>query len=351
MPSQAAGSACGSLGTNAAPLLPKLMALAERDGPARGNVLGSLLQVAPGDVRVLPLLIRGLDDASPGMRGNAAAVLRTFGPEAHAAVPGLQKLLMDHEPWVRFNAALALWNIARQPPSIPVFVEALKVDDETYFVPRAVCKLFGEMGPAAKEGAPALRELISHWDPNVRALARGALEKVDPADPALRERRVGVVSLPPPAVITSLPPREDAIAVPKIPIALGASIRKLRSNDRQVRFEALEELGRKGPNAREAVPFLKPLIKTEDAETRSYIAAMLADVDPTGAQSLPILVDALGDREAEVRAAALLSVRKLGPHGRSAMDSVRLALKDPDESVRRAASDALNRINVGVTNQ
>jgi beta-lactamase regulating signal transducer with metallopeptidase domain/HEAT repeat protein len=188
--SRAAGNACGNLGTDAEPLLPKLLALAGQDGPARGNVLGGLQRVAPGDKRTLPVLLRALDDVIPQIRQNAAATLREFGPEAREAVPGLQRLLNDNEPWVRFNATIALWNIARQPPSIPVFVERLKEDDNGDFVPLAICKLFGEMGPAAaKEGLPTLHELLTHWNPKVREQARAALEKVNPADPAIKEKR------------------------------------------------------------------------------------------------------------------------------------------------------------------
>lgn len=139
---------------------------------------GTRSSVALGDSRTLPVLLRALDDILPQIRWNAAAGLRKFGPEAEAAVPGLRKRLEDNEPWVRYHASIALWNIARQPPSIPRLLPFLNDDNAGEYTPLALCKLFGEMGPSAKEGIPALRELQRNWNPKVREAAMLALEKV-----------------------------------------------------------------------------------------------------------------------------------------------------------------------------
>jgi beta-lactamase regulating signal transducer with metallopeptidase domain/HEAT repeat protein len=187
--SNAACAVCRALGKDAEPLLPKVLLIAENDKLTRLSAIGSLGGMAPGDPRTLPVLIRALDDVIPHIRQNAAAGLQMFGPDAGAAVPGLQRLLKDRDQNVRFNASFALWNIARQPPSIPQLVQHLNEDESGDYVPLALCKLFREMGPAAKEAVPALRELLSHWDPKVRKEARAALEKVSPGGPALKPQR------------------------------------------------------------------------------------------------------------------------------------------------------------------
>ncbi len=135
---------CGTLttlGSNASPALPKLTALLSKEDPSeyrqneRMCEMVAIIGIAPGDPATLPSLIHGLDDAH--LRGEAIYGLGKFGPEAAAAVPGLHKCLQSSDILgMKFNAALALWRIAKEPPS-PALLKAVisqyPNDNDRYF--------------------------------------------------------------------------------------------------------------------------------------------------------------------------------------------------------------------------
>jgi HEAT repeat protein len=104
------------------------------------------------------------------------------GPAAKAAAPALREALRDPQPLARVSAATALWRVAGDAEAaLPVLREALHKGNPQYARQQALLTL-GDMGPAAKAAAPAVRDAGTDPDPYLRRSAAAALRKIDPAD-------------------------------------------------------------------------------------------------------------------------------------------------------------------------
>ncbi|MFO1501923.1 MAG: M56 family metallopeptidase [Verrucomicrobiota bacterium] len=334
----AAGQAAGQLGPDALPLLPHFLALLQNDDSEnRANLLGGLFSIAPGDRRCLPVLVRCLDDWSPGVRNNAAVALRTFGPEASNAVPRLTALAETGDVWMRFNADQALWSIARRPPRVANLLAALREDRNGGWTARRIAEICEEVGPPVNEAAPALREMVADGEPDLRAKAKAALVRMG-----------APITIAPPqsSDVSVLPTRHVPLPanLTNIPVALGPWIKKVRSRDPEVKLDAAAHLAQMGPKASAAIPSLVSLLREPDSEIRSFVAGLLADVDPEGALVTAALAAALEDPNPGVRANALVSLRKIGPPARSVLAAVRNTLTDSDDFVRVEAAAALKGI-------
>jgi HEAT repeat protein len=92
--------------------------------------------------------------------------------------------LWDEEASVRVGAALALWKIDRRRPLVlSVLTEAL--DNPNELICWIAADALGQMGPAAQEAAPALRQALRRdfRVSLVRAAVGLALERIDPQPP------------------------------------------------------------------------------------------------------------------------------------------------------------------------
>ena len=116
------------------------------------------------------------------MRFHAAITLGDIGRDGQPAVPELiHTSLWDAQAAVRLGAALALWKIDRKGPLVlDVLTEALGDANELVCWVAAEC--LGQMGPAAREAAPALRQALGK-DFRLALVKTGvrlALERLDP---------------------------------------------------------------------------------------------------------------------------------------------------------------------------
>ena len=170
------------LGRAAAPLLPRVIAfLGTNDSSARLNAICLLGNIAPGDMATLPTLIQLLNDVDDPVRQNACSVLTHFGPEAKAAIPGLHRCLKEDAIWTQFQAALALWHIAKEPPSFPLLKTAISLDENGDYVPLRILEILGELSPqfAQSEGAKSMiRQLAQSSNAEVRTNALALLDKI-----------------------------------------------------------------------------------------------------------------------------------------------------------------------------
>lgn len=180
------GNGLIALGPFAAPLVPKMLELLEKDDThARISLVVPLQSIARGDPRTLPLLIRLLDDWSSDLRASACRSLRYFGPEAREAIPALRRRLTDRSPSTRLFAAEVLWRIAQEPPSVQLLQEAIRADED--YAPFLVLETLSEQKRQTKETLALIRELEQHWNPEVRAKAQALLKEL--GEPANRQTR------------------------------------------------------------------------------------------------------------------------------------------------------------------
>jgi HEAT repeat protein len=180
--------ALGGLAWEARRLLPTLCtaledaALHDGDDGVRAAAVRAFLRAGPQPATEVGPLIDALHSELDVVRFHAAITLGDFGPRGRAAVPALiHASLWDEEPAVRLGAATALWKIdGKGPLALNVLTEALGSDNELLCWVAAEC--LGQMGRAAREAAPALRQALRREFrlSLIRAGVKLALERIDP---------------------------------------------------------------------------------------------------------------------------------------------------------------------------
>lgn len=250
-------------------------AFRDRDAVVRQHAEEGLLAARKAAVKIL---MEAMKDPDTKVRERAVAALGKLEGEAREAVPELSRSLKHQDERVRRQALFALAKIGpRQETVMPGLLEALteREADVRHF---AVVSLTS-MGKDARPAVPQLIDLLKKdGDANVREAAAFALGKIDPqADGVLavlsrawRDEERGV--------------REEALRAlakcgkPAVPTLIEA-LRKNFSND--VQIEATKALGQIGPDAKEAVPVLLPLLKDNEEEIRRVAEEALKAIDPS----------------------------------------------------------------------
>jgi thiol-disulfide isomerase/thioredoxin len=122
-----------------------------------------------------------------------AVTLPKLGPEAKGVIPSLASILQatdltavlqeraersDPRSWLLFNAAHCLAKLDPEHPQlIPAMLLWLKSPNT--FCRRGAPRVLAEIGPAAKDAIPALRQAAADSDETVRQAARQAIEKIE----------------------------------------------------------------------------------------------------------------------------------------------------------------------------
>jgi HEAT repeat protein len=224
------------------------LALGAEPGSA-GRPLTPLGADAPS---VLPLLAEHLKDRDPSVRVTALKSLCLLGPAGRPergrtkGAPLLKKWLANRE--VGAAAAGALLRLdTENKDALRLLLAALK-DHAQYRQCCEAADAVANVGPAAKEAAPALRDLMRSQYPVVQVCGAAALWRVpgdaDPAQPLLLE-------------------------------ALKQSS--------SVRDVAARKVGEVGPAARAAVPSLLELRNHPEAHLREIAADAVRKIDPAAA--------------------------------------------------------------------
>lgn len=127
----------------------------------------------------VPVLIPNLKDPELDVRWTTAKALDHIGPDAKAALPALAELLKDSEPQTRSVAAEAIWAIGADPAVVPAL--AAIVQDPEAEVQAYALRALHDLGPAAKEAVPSLKQAYKSDDPRIREAVGKALKQIDPA--------------------------------------------------------------------------------------------------------------------------------------------------------------------------
>ena len=200
-----ATEALGKIGPAAAPAVPRLLEAAQ-SADQRASVLPTLTAIGKGATAALPKLYEWLNDPANDVRASAATALAAIETDDAKALAALIPLAADQSGRMRRAAALGLMRYgAAASPAVPALVRMLPSPNERFEAMRALkvigvhalpelkamlaindprvrmlaCESLGALGPAAKELAPKLRELVDQNN-EVHAAAKAALAKIEP---------------------------------------------------------------------------------------------------------------------------------------------------------------------------
>jgi HEAT repeat protein len=223
--------------------------LKDQDRGVRLAAAEALWQISEDAGPAVPVLVEALEDKDDRLRSHAARILGEVGTAARAALPALRAVLADKGAGaaVRIAAAEAVWRInADVRAAVPVLIEALKSKDDQRRSHAA--SVLREIGAAAVDAAPALRELLEEdtIDSAVRLSAAEALWQIT---------------------------HDVRTAMPVL-------IETLQNDEKDARIEAAAILEKIGPAAKDAVPALGEALNDPDEEVRSAAARALKAVDP-----------------------------------------------------------------------
>jgi HEAT repeat protein len=149
-----------------------------------------------------------------------------------------------------------------------------------------------------------------------------------------------------------------AIGAPAKPILMEA-LEDESPAVRSAAAEALWSIGQhKGADLRDAVPVLIESLRDSDAWVRFCSASALGNIGPDARDAVPSLIPLLNDPEMGrqpgtrifVQPAAARALGKIGPDANAAIPALKILLGDTDAYKRREAAIAIWRINSDVTN-
>ncbi|MGA2059913.1 MAG: HEAT repeat domain-containing protein [Thermoguttaceae bacterium] len=299
----------GSLGVKASEAVgPLTELLKDKSAPVRAHAARALGEIGAPAKSAAAGLASLLKDPDETVRRQTVEALRAIRPGPQVMLPLLSKLLEDSDPGVQMRILQAIAEAG--PAAVPGLIQALKNDKTTYWA----CIVLREIGPAAKDAAPALAEKLKDPRPEIRreaALALGALNEA--AIPVL------------PQIAAALDDEDARTAATfimgqlgKIPANAEAKIRaNAASDDKFLSTISLWTLARVHPEdkelRRQATVQLAERLKDQDPFVRVAAARALTALPPAPEITLPILEKALKDADTTTIQHALDALASLGP--------------------------------------
>ena len=365
----------GSLGAKASVAVgPLVELLADKSPAVRAHAAWALGEIGAPAKSAAPQLASLLTDADDGVRRQAVEALRAIRPGPQVMLPLLAKLLEDSDPGVRMRILHAMAEAG--PAAVPGLIEALKNDKTTYW---AIIVL-REIGPAAKDAAPALAEKLKDPRPEIRreaALALGALNeaaipvlpqiaaalddedartaatfimgqlgKIPPnaeakirANAASDDKFLSTISL---WTLTRVHPEDKELRRQ----ATEQLVERLKEQDPFVRVAAARALAALPPAPEITLPIWEKALKDADATTIQHALDALASIGP---QAVPRLVDILKHYK-ELRMQVAYTLGQIGPGAAAATDALAALASDEDFNVSTEAVLALGKIGPGAAN-
>jgi HEAT repeat protein len=335
----------------------------------RKAVFRALLEMGPEAERQLvekgvPLLIEGLKDPDPEVRGGTIEALEVIGPGAKAACPHLVELLKTAGGQDESELVIIEPGVARRERK-----RLLASGGEN------VREILSALENIGKDSAPALLPLLKDGNPMTRSRAAKALSGsrrlVEPAVPDLLKalddpywpvRAAAAYALAlarsdAPSVIGPLSKclkdpagwvrRAAAYALghlgPKAKQAIPALQTALADEDSTVALEAAGALLKMGVNPKEPVTLCVRLVQSDDAYGRGQVQAVLKLLGPKDAESAPALRPLLNHEEVAVRLIAAEALAQFGPdEARAVVPSVLEWIRDREHGEK--ALDLLGRM-------
>ncbi len=282
-----------SIGEPAVPAL--IEGLSKYDAKHGVYVLYTLHNMGPSASAAVPTLIKILNGNDRPLAVQAAQSLPRFGPEAKQATSHLLAgLKIDHAVF-RLACADALSQIDADqiPHAISPLIEVLRrgnVNEK-----QQVLALLARFGAQAKPAIPTLHDLLKTEPLPMRVTIAGTLNLID-------RKQIGPAM---PSLIEALNAKQEHHAMQRIAVRLLASV---------------------GPDAKDAVPALKELLKASlkgQGISSSTVIDCLKKVDAK-ADVMPAVIEALNSKNADEREDASFAVQDF--LGVSALDSLEAAI-------------------------
>ncbi len=306
----------------------------------------------------LPEWLAGLDSRDAAVRRSAAFALGKLGPDGYRGVPGLvRRLGQDPDAGVREAAAAALGDVAAATrgggralwgDAGAALQKALREDADPR-VKRSAAYALGCFGSNAEGAAGALRQALKDGSASVRQNAAWALGKLgfaadaeaagdlcdllsDPAAAVRRDAAGALGELGRPRGVVGVAPLLRLAKAEKSPVVLKTAL------------DALAKLA--GPDHRNGVAALTPLLKNDDPEIARAAAFVMGNVggEPAVA-ALPVLRQALRDDDPVVQGLAAAALAGIGPEAEPAVLDLADALGEGrSPEVRRNAAIAIGHL-------
>jgi HEAT repeat protein len=364
-----AARSLGTIGAPAKGATESIIALlADPEQSVRRQAIDALKAIRPGPKVSIPLFVKLMQDADPGVRlrvmgavadaGGAAVpalvealkndaaaywailILRDIGPDAAGAVPALVQKLKDRRPEIRREATLALAAIG-SPDAVAKIAPLLK--DEA--AATAATYALGTIGKVPAQAESIVRANANSKDQLLKTTSLWALARVHPNDLKLMQAAVTelVARLKDPDPFVRAAAARALATLPPNPAIAGPIFEKaLAGADATTTHYLLDTLAGLGPPV---VPKLIGALKHEPL--RAQIAYILGQIGPPAASATPSLAKLLGDPDPNVAMEAAYALGKIGPGAKAAVPALVEVLKHPDDKPTHAAAFALGMIGGG----
>lgn len=271
------------------------------------------------------------------------AACLAWATAANAIADDLEKLTKDIGSSDKEVCLCAIDDLGKRgadaKSAVPELVKALCCEDGEICWHAA--RTLGSIGPDAKAAVPALVKALDHDDPNVRAYAAYALGKVGSDSDDVVDALINK------AFDKSLPVRKACLGAlrtinPPVEKTLPVVLKILDEADPAIVLPALNTVAEEG---KKAVPRLCEVLKHEKG---CYWACLvLAEIGPDAKDAVPLVKDLLKREDPDVRLQALVTLGEIGPASKTAVPDIVKALEtDEFEGVRYAAAFALGKIGL-----
>lgn len=334
---EAAAESIPLLDPHAKDALPRIRELLKHSDPSRRALAMQILVDVQGKTKeTMDVLLGMFDDPQAKVRSTTAFQLARWGRKrsAQPAVPSLLKRLDDPDAYCRLEVAKALWTIAKKEkevvtvlkselknPDAEIRLKALQFLNEVKNAPAA---MFDELvttarqeqdpeirslavlslGTCGKRAVPILMTFLDIPDESVKTAATRALGTIGPdareaaprlvtqARRALADSDLGQASL-------------EALGRIKSEQTVPGLLALLDGAGREFEIKVIATLGKIGPDAKEAIPRLLPLLDHQDPEIK--VAATIALGCMGHAGVVDALIELLDEREPEEPVPRLIS--------------------------------------------
>jgi HEAT repeat protein len=247
--------ALGKMGPDAA--IGLIPALNRHDKEVRQQAALALKELGPHAVFALDPLVAALRDPDEDVRRYAAYAIGGIGSAAQSALPALLKVAKDPSSRVREKVADALPLIAPKSPQVVAALIAALEDSDGTVQAHAIMSL-GKLDEAARPAVPLMANMLG-----------SEKEYLTSGHPVTTERLSDCVA----SALGEL----GSVANEAVPALVKAASEGTHAN-----WELIPAIGKIGPGAKAALPFL-----LREATPEAAIAVV--QIDPDNAEIIPIL--------------------------------------------------------------
>jgi HEAT repeat protein len=264
----------------------------DKDGQVRYGAAAALAGM--GNVG-LPPLVKALKGSDKDTQLKVLQVLQGNHPPTRKAVPAMIEVLKSTDEELRYRAVLVLQGLGNDAgEALPLLLTLSKSTDSDGV---AAGQAIQRISKVPRSTAPALIALLKDPEPPVRLKAVEVLCDLEEGD------------------------KECLAALQEL----------VKGRDSKVRQQAARLLHRYGSAAKDAVPSLIEIIRTDpDPQTRQAAMGVLGVVDPTARKAaIPALIEVVRDYyEPRTRSSAVSLLGEMGPDAKAAVPTLKATLAE-----------------------